>query len=287
VEISRFTQLSDFINRGEIITTDGYLRHCQSSDRVTYVKRDFLFSGGMWRGVEQKSFLISRLHGSPQRTIVVGHSDIPTKAKHQILLAAIGINQIFGINLRPIKNLSSALPLGLTNYCDDSGLHRIIGDLENLRVADQCSDFCEAFSPNYFASFNVATNNKARSQVVKVLNSLSSPSKVVFSDVSYDKNSLISYLKNLRSFPFVICPEGNGFDTHRLWETLYMGGIPVIKKNDYLSEITRNLPVVILNEWDELNNVDLMHINWLRIQNSIWDFNNLKLSFWNNLISSS
>ncbi len=287
MKIARFTELSDFINRGEIITTDGYLKHCRSSDQVTYVKRDFLFSGGMWRGVEQKSIPMSRLNGDPTRTIVVGHSDIPTKVKDQLFLAIMGVKQILGVNLHPIRNFSSSLPLGLTNYCDDSRLHRIIGDLENLRVADQYSDFCEAFSPNYFASFNVATNIKSRSQVVKVLNSLSSPSKVVFSDVGYDKNSLISYLKNLRSFPFVICPEGNGFDTHRLWETLYMGGIPIIKKNKYLSEITRNLPVIILNEWDELNNVDLMHTNWLRIQNSIWDFNNLKLSFWNNLISSS
>ncbi len=284
MEISRFTQLSDFINRGEIITTDGYLRHCQSSDQVTYVKRDFLFSGGMWRGVEQKSFLISRLHGSPQRTIVVGHSDIPTKAKHQILLAAIGINQIFGINLRPIKNLSSALPLGLTNDCDDSPLHRMLGDLGNLVEADKSSVYCTTFSPTYFVSFNVNTNFRARNEVVQVLRNLKPPNNVVFSEVSYEKDCMIPYLRSLRNFPFVICPEGNGVDTHRLWETLYMGGLPIILRNTYLNEIVDGLPIVVLENWNELNDIKHMQMEWEKINGKIWDFSKLSLSHWKNLI---
>ena len=30
------------------------------------------------------------------------------------------------------------------------------------------------------------------------------------------------YLENLCMHKYVICPEGNGVDTHRLWESLYM-----------------------------------------------------------------
>ena len=285
--IWRFTQLSEFITQGEIITTDGYLRHCQSSDHATYVKRDFLFSGGLWRGGEQRSIPMTLLDGSLPKTIVLGHSDISTKVEHQLFLATIGVKRILGVNLRPIGNLSAALPLGLTNDCDDSKLHRIIGDLDNLLAADQSSDFCETFSPSYFASFNVNTNFKTRNQVVKILTKLSKPNKVVFSEIGYNKNFLIPYLENLRSFPFVICPEGNGYDTHRLWETLYMGGIPVIKQNRYLSDIIKNLPVVALNDWDELNDVDQMYLHWSRIKSNVWDYNNLRLSFWNKLISDT
>ncbi len=285
MEISRFTQLRDFINQGEIITTDGYLRHCQNSNEATYVKRDFLFSGGLWRGHQQRSIPINLLYRTLPRTIVVGHSDIPTKVKHQLLLAAIGVKRIFGINLRPIKNLSTALPLGLTNDCDDSPLHRMLGDLNNLIEADKSSEFCKLFSPTYFVSFNVKTNFKTRGEVVQVLKNLNKPNSVIFSEISYDRNYLISYLRNLRNIPFVICPEGNGVDTHRLWETLYMGGVPIIKKNIYMNKILEGLPVVVLNDWNELNDVERMRREWEGINATNWDFSKLSLSHWKNLIS--
>ena len=31
-----------------------------------------------------------------------------------------------------------------------------------------------------------------------------------------------NYLKILSSYKFAICPEGNGIDTHRFWECLYL-----------------------------------------------------------------
>jgi hypothetical protein len=225
------------------------------------------------------------LTGSPPRTIVQGHSDIPTKVKHQLLLTAIGVKRILGINLRPIRNLSAALPLGLTNDCDDSPLHRMLGDLNSLIEADKSSDFCRSFSPTYFVSFNVKTNFRTRSEVVKVLKNLNPPNIVVFSEISYERNFLIPYLRNLRNFPFVICPEGNGVDTHRLWETLYMGGVPIIKRNKFLNEILEGLPVVVLNDWGELNNIEQMHSEWEEINAKKWDFSKLSLSYWRNLIS--
>lgn len=43
-----------------------------------------------------------------------------------------------------------------------------------------------------------------------------------------------SYLKSLAEHDGVACPYGNGADTHRFWETLYMGGNPLL----YESELT-------------------------------------------------
>ena len=36
------------------------------------------------------------------------------------------------------------------------------------------------------------------------------------------------YLLELSSYYFCLCPRGNAFDTHRFWESLYLGVIPVI-----------------------------------------------------------
>lgn len=37
-----------------------------------------------------------------------------------------------------------------------------------------------------------------------------------------------SYFRLARRFRFVLCLEGNGADTHRVWETLYFGNFPVL-----------------------------------------------------------
>jgi len=36
------------------------------------------------------------------------------------------------------------------------------------------------------------------------------------------------YFKELAQYKFVLCPSGNGFDSYRIWETLYVGSIPVV-----------------------------------------------------------
>jgi hypothetical protein len=132
----------------------------------------------------------------------------------------------------------------------------------------------------------VNTNTKVRSQVLAILGKLQKPNRVVFSEVGYNKHMLIPYLRNLRQIPFVICPEGNGVDTHRLWETLYMGGVPVVKTNDYLNIILRDLPVIVIPSWNKLNDLSYMHDCWVRIQESEWNFNKIGLSYWTKLIDS-
>ena len=41
----------------------------------------------------------------------------------------------------------------------------------------------------------------------------------------------IEYLRELASYRFCLCIRGNGLDTHRFWESLYLGVIPVIINN--------------------------------------------------------
>jgi len=60
------------------------------------------------------------------------------------------------------------------------------------------------------------------------------------------------------TFQFVISPRGNGLDCHRTWE-LFLAGCIVITKTSSLDEMysSNHLPVVILNDWSELQCDDL------------------------------
>ena len=65
------------------------------------------------------------------------------------------------------------------------------------------------------------------------------------------------YLFELSTYRFCLCVRGNGFDTHRFWECLYLGVIPVIINNkdtnmvnfvNYINEL--NIPFVEIKEND-------------------------------------
>jgi len=49
----------------------------------------------------------------------------------------------------------------------------------------------------------------------------------------------------------VLCPAGNGLDTHRLWETLLAGSIPVTAASP-MDSLLRRLPVLIVDDWEDI-----------------------------------
>jgi hypothetical protein len=61
-----------------------------------------------------------------------------------------------------------------------------------------------------------------------------------------------SKLSKLSSgYLFVACPRGNGTDTHRFWETLYRGSIPVVKRTKWSDSLkSLDIPFIELSSWD-------------------------------------
>ena len=58
------------------------------------------------------------------------------------------------------------------------------------------------------------------------------------------------YFKELKRHKYAICPRGNGIDTHRLWECLYLDVIPIMLKKD--STNISGLPIIYLDKWEDL-----------------------------------
>lgn len=57
----------------------------------------------------------------------------------------------------------------------------------------------------------------------------------------------------LANHSLVLCPRGNGLDSHRAWETLYVGRIPVVASSA-MDAAFDGLPVMILQSWSDLLN---------------------------------
>jgi hypothetical protein len=62
-------------------------------------------------------------------------------------------------------------------------------------------------------------------------------------------------------YAFSISPHGNGLDCHRTWEDLALGCI-VIVKTSALDSLYEGLPVVIVKDWDEVNEENFK--KWLK-----------------------
>jgi hypothetical protein len=74
------------------------------------------------------------------------------------------------------------------------------------------------------------------------------------------------YFRRLRDSYFVLCPEGAGIDTHRAFEALYMGAIPVVTQSKVTIKLSQYFPLVILKEWKDLEPTllteDFYHEMW-------------------------
>ena len=51
----------------------------------------------------------------------------------------------------------------------------------------------------------------------------------------------------------MICPPGNGKDTHRMWESLYFGAIPVVEDSVMNRYFSNFFPVVLISDWNQIS----------------------------------
>jgi len=88
--------------------------------------------------------------------------------------------------------------------------------------------------------------------------------------------------KFLEDIDFVLCPRGNGIDTHRLWETLYMGSIPIVIYSDVHKNLL-DLPILFVNNWNEIS-YDFLLEQLSTIKSKTWNMEKLNISYWINLM---
>lgn len=92
------------------------------------------------------------------------------------------------------------------------------------------------------------------------------------------------YIDNIYKHKFVACPRGNGIDTHRTWETLYLDSIPIERRNRN-NAAWRDLPICYVNEWKEVTE-ELLNREYDRIMSTEWNLDKLYMPYWETLIRS-
>jgi hypothetical protein len=81
-----------------------------------------------------------------------------------------------------------------------------------------------------------------------------------------------------------VCPRGNApADTHRFWEVLYMNRVPIIKLNQGNKYFTE-LPVIILDDWQQLKDKSFLDSEWERVKDNPKEM--LDMLYWEKLIQN-
>jgi hypothetical protein len=140
-----------------------------------------------------------------------------------------------------------------------------------------------------YANFAVATNPRFRENIKNIcINShfIDWDETVNFSDYSLYNNfeSLNYFYKKILNYQSVVCPIGNGIDTHRVYETLYLNRIPITFNRLIYEKLYHNYPVVLLDNPEELNDENLIISRIKSAKNKIFDENMLYYDYWKNVI---
>lgn len=83
------------------------------------------------------------------------------------------------------------------------------------------------------------------------------------------------YIRDINESVFVLCPPGSGIDTWRLWETLYLGSIPVVQRSAMTEYYSSLYPMVLLDFWEELRDFENLEAtkgmdNWREVLTFTW-----------------
>lgn len=178
------------------------------------------------------------------------------------------ISKWFAINSEVENENLINIPLGLGNSFSKKNIN--IEDLNNLNKSLFIKE-----DISMLINFNVNTNFDIRNQLVENYKSKSW--------CNYKTNlSKNSYIETIKNSSFILCPPGNGPDTHRIWESLYLGSIPVVQKHNCFKGF-EDLPILFV---DDLNSVSLDLLNQF-MQNLKHNDINLKkidINYWKELI---
>jgi hypothetical protein len=95
-----------------------------------------------------------------------------------------------------------------------------------------------------------------------------------------------SYFTLANKYRFVLCLEGNGFENHRVWETLYRNGFPVMFRSVWsLSLQPLNLPIFYIDHLKDCSVKALIEFEERNQHFSAQSQANLWTSYWSKLIS--
>jgi hypothetical protein len=252
------------------ITGDFFARQC-----------DFVYSPSRFRFIDRKSksvigantifceshnlekFLSKHGKDLTARVLVLGNSDRDFDLNMSEI--PLCIEKIYAQNLNFIDSKFKVLPIGL----------------ENIRLGRNAFVF---FNPKVEKKHKILvgpfSDTHEERRAIASLNFSSIPSTVISEYLS-----VFVYRNLISQHRFVLCPRGNGMDTHRFWEVLYAGGVPIVKRSNWSSLLAQEgLHFIEVDNWTTTDLSTALH-NFIESNHGANQRDYLTKSYWRNLLN--
>ena len=125
-----------------------------------------------------------------------------------------------------------------------------------------------------YSNFHFSMNNRYGSDRIDAKTNI--PSDCIYYEPHHVNRK--KTWENQSQFAFVISPHGEGYDCHRTWESLFLGCIPIVKESP-ISILFKNLPVLVVKDWSDVN-LDLLEYTVNTFSEREWDLKKLTLEYW-------
>lgn len=178
----------------------------------------------------------------------------------------------FAQNVNISHEKIESIPIGLENS-------RWFPEVDKIGKMQKKLQQKKTFKNMVYMNHNISTNPMTRKRPYEVLKDM----EWVTTSMGSNGQGFDNYLENIYNHPFVICPQGNGIDTHRTWECLYLNTIPIEKRN-INNQFYKDLPILFVDSWDEINEKFLLD-SYMRITEEKWNLNKLNFEYWREKIN--
>jgi hypothetical protein len=135
--------------------------------------------------------------------------------------------------------------------------------MQNTRTVQQGHTLLVAFG-----------ENRIKPDRARALNALKDKQWVTFRE----RSDHSQWEKDVQSHRFTLCPHGHGLDTHRTWEVLLLGGVPVVRHSS-MDSMYEGLPIVMVAEWSDVTETRLAEA-WLWVQTTPFHMDRVFWPYW-------
>jgi hypothetical protein len=193
------------------------------------------------------NILSSKVHFFKNKFILVTHNsddEIVCCGNVLKILQCPNLEKWYAQNIRFTHDKLRMIPIGIANSMWPHGDLTIFNENEFINSMNTKTQ-------KVYFNFNIDTNPNKRTRCYNEL-----INKVPWLLKTFPKNNL----RRLKEYEFCICPEGNGCDTHRLWEALYTNTVPIVIKSDFTDVLQQyNVPLLVLDNWSDLDVTNLKY----------------------------
>ena len=175
------------------------------------------------------------------------------------------ISEWYSINIDTKKKDLIPIPLGVSNdYSPKNPKYVEFKEIKNI----------ESKENKIYLNFEINTNRRERFKLYDLFKNNE------FFLVEKPTLSMSEYLQKLNKNLFILCPWGNGYDSHRFWESMYVGSIPIIKKHITYDAATL-LPHIQVDSYKDID-FETINNSKLNFDESKFDYNKLTIDWWLN-----